>query len=360
MRCWVSSQGARAQRRRLMPTRRLAAQRAPMPPPPIRIKVRRLPVARKTRPGLRPSRHGGTCSSISSIRSRAPQRPPCNPPPTRRESSPPLPLPKRPQNRRHASARANRQRNPPNPNPDRIRSFSHMLNIVILAAGMGTRMRSKLPKVLHPIGGLPMLAHVMASARALSPNRIVIVTGHGAEQVQATCAGQDDVRFALQQPQLGTGHAVQQAVPELLPDGTTLILYGDVPLVGEATLRRLVDASCAGMSVLTVELDDPTGYGRIVRDSRAKVSRIVEQKDATPEELAIREVNTGMIAAPTRQLTGWLERLSNNNAQGEYYLTDVIGFAVQDGVAIATSAPDAVWETLGVNSRKQQAELERI
>lgn len=236
-----------------------------------------------------------------------------------------------------------------------------MLNIVILAAGMGKRMHSYLPKVLHPIAGRPMLAHVMASARALSPNRIVIVTGHGAEQVRAACAGQDDVRYALQQPQLGTGHAVQQAAPELLHDGTTLILYGDVPLVAEATLRRLVQAASGDrMAVLTVEAADPTGYGRIVRNEAGAVQRIVEQKDATPEQAAITEVNTGILAAPTQALCRWLPQLTNDNAQGEYYLTDVIGLAVSENLPVATVAPDDAWETLGVNSRVQQAELERL
>src|SRR5690606_22836996 len=174
-----------------------------------------------------------------------------------------------------------------------------MLNIVILAAGMGKRMRSDLPKVLHTLAGRPMLAHVIASARALQPDRIVIVTGHGAEQVQAACAGQQDLYFALQQPQLGTGHAVQQAIPQLAPGGTTLVLYGDVPLVSPGTLSKLVTASQDGLAVLTVHLKDPSGYGRIVRDAIGQVERIVEHKDATEEEREITEVNTGIIAAST-------------------------------------------------------------
>lgn len=235
-----------------------------------------------------------------------------------------------------------------------------MLNVVILAAGKGKRMRSNRPKVLHTLAGRSMLAHVMASARALSPNRMVVVTGHGAELVQAACAGQTDVAFALQEPQLGTGHAVQQAMPLVVQDGITLILYGDVPLVSVSTLHRLVQAAKHGLAILTVQLDDPTGYGRIVRDHDGRVVRIVEQKDATPEEQAITEVNTGILAVSTERLNNWLQRLDNHNAQNEYYLTDVIGMAVTEGIPVATVEPEAPWETLGVNNRMQQAELERI
>ncbi len=235
-----------------------------------------------------------------------------------------------------------------------------MLNIVILAAGMGKRMRSDLPKVLHTLAGRSMLAHVLGTARALSPQRIVIVTGHGADKVQTAVAGQPDVHCVLQSPQLGTGHAVQQAAPELLAGGTTLVLYGDVPLVGEATLRRLIDAAAGGLGVLTVRLPDPTGYGRIVRDDEGSIQRIVEHKDATPDEHAIDEVNTGILAAPTDALRGWLDGLTNDNAQGEYYLTDVIAAAALAGMPVRSAEPDHLWETLGVNSRAQQAELERI
>jgi bifunctional UDP-N-acetylglucosamine pyrophosphorylase/glucosamine-1-phosphate N-acetyltransferase len=235
-----------------------------------------------------------------------------------------------------------------------------MLNIVILAAGMGKRMRSNIPKVLHTLAGRPMLSHVIASARALQPTRIVVVTGHGAQQVQAACAGQTDLCFALQEPQLGTGHAVQQAVPQLAAGGTTLVLYGDVPLVSSDTLKALVAAAQDGLSVLTVHLKDPAGYGRIVRDAFGHVERIVEDKDATEAEREIAEVNTGIMAAPTESLRGWLDKLGNDNAQGEYYLTDVIAMAVEDGMRVATAQPAAEWETLGVNSRLQQAELERV
>ncbi len=235
-----------------------------------------------------------------------------------------------------------------------------MLNIVVLAAGMGKRMRSDRPKVLHPIAGRAMLDHVLDTAQGLSPNRVVVVTGHGSEQVQAACQARTGLHFALQEPQLGTGHAVRQAAPWLLDSGTTLVLYGDVPLVRLATLQRLIAAAANGLGVLTVTMDDPTGYGRIVRDADGNIQRIVEHKDASDAELAINEVNTGILAAPTTALRGWLEALRNDNTQGEYYLTDVIGFAVADGVPVVSASPAAAWETLGVNSRVQQAELERI
>jgi len=241
-----------------------------------------------------------------------------------------------------------------------------MLNTVILAAGAGKRMQSDLPKVLHTLAGRPMLAHVLASARALQPARIIVVVGHGAEQVRAVCADQPDLVFAEQTAQLGTGHAVQQAAPTLLEgdgdDDTTLVLYGDVPLTQPETLRALLQArqNHNGLAVLTEHLTDAGGYGRIVRDAAHRIVRVVEHKDANADELAISEVNTGMLAAPTARLKEWLARLKNDNAQGEFYLTDVIGFAVADGVPVASAHPSASWETLGVNSRAQQAELERL
>jgi len=242
-----------------------------------------------------------------------------------------------------------------------------MLNIVILAAGMGKRMKSDLPKVLHGLAGRPMLTHVLSAARALNPARIVLVVGHGAETVRRHYERDADLRFVLQQPQLGTGHAVQQAVPELAggeaDEDVTLVLYGDVPLVGSATLKRLLDTQASrprSVAVLTVELADATGYGRIVRGADGAIARIVEHKDASREELAIREVNTGIVAVPTGALKRWLGALKNDNAQGEYYLTDIIAMAVSEGVPVLASAPDHEWETLGVNSRVQQAELERI
>ena len=236
------------------------------------------------------------------------------------------------------------------------------LTIVILAAGMGKRMQSDLPKVLHTLAGKPMLAHVIESAKQLKPAQIAVVVGHGADTVKAAFEQQKDLVFALQQPQHGTGHAVQQAEPLFVGDSDedrTLILYGDVPLVQAATLERLLNASENGVAVLTEFLDDPTGYGRIVRDDQGNVNRIVEHKDATPQEHKIQEVNTGILCAPTNQLKKWLANIDNNNAQGEYYLTDVIALAVKDGVTVSAAHPEASWETLGVNSRLQQVELER-
>ncbi|WP_323017628.1 bifunctional UDP-N-acetylglucosamine diphosphorylase/glucosamine-1-phosphate N-acetyltransferase GlmU [Castellaniella sp.] len=237
-----------------------------------------------------------------------------------------------------------------------------MLNIIILAAGLGKRMQSDLPKVLHPIAGQPMLSHVLGAARALNPDRVVVVVGHGADRVQTAYAGQG-LTFALQQPQQGTGHAVMQALPHLLEgdaDDTCLVLYGDVPLVQAATLQALLQARGDGLALLTETLLDPAGYGRIVRDDRGRVQRIVEHKDATDAERAITEVNTGILAAPTAALRRWLGQIDNRNAQGEYYLTDIVGLAVRDGMAVAHAQPAAHWETLGVNSRVQQAQLERI
>lgn len=234
------------------------------------------------------------------------------------------------------------------------------MNIVILAAGTGKRMRSALPKVLHPLAGRPLLAHVIDTARALKPTRLVVVVGHGAEAVRQAVAA-PDVQFAAQEQQLGTGHAMQQALPLLDPSEPTLVLYGDVPLTRASTLQALTDrAGRGGYGVLTVTLDDPSGYGRIVRDQHGKVSRIVEQKDATPEQLKIDEINTGIIVAPTERLGGWLAALKNDNAQGEFYLTDAVEMAIEAGLEVVTTQPDEEWETLGVNSKQQLAELERI
>lgn len=211
-----------------------------------------------------------------------------------------------------------------------------------------------------PLAGRPLLSHVIDTARTLQPSRLVVVVGHGAEQVQAAVAA-PDVQFAVQAEQLGTGHAVRQALPLLDPAQPTLVLYGDVPLTRASTLRRLVDAAHDGRyGILTVTLDDPTGYGRIVRDAAGFVTRIVEQKDASPDELRIAEINTGIIVTPTAQLSMWLGALKNENAQGEYYLTDVVELAIEAGFEVVTSQPDDEWETLGVNSKAQLAELERI
>ncbi|WP_250514190.1 bifunctional UDP-N-acetylglucosamine diphosphorylase/glucosamine-1-phosphate N-acetyltransferase GlmU [Caballeronia sp. INDeC2] len=234
------------------------------------------------------------------------------------------------------------------------------MNIVILAAGMGKRMRSALPKVLHSLAGKPLLAHVIDTARTLSPTRLVVVVGHGADKVREA-VGAPDVQFALQDKQLGTGHAVQQALPLLDPSVPTLVLYGDVPLTRASTLERLIDAAGAERyGVLTVNVSDPAGYGRIVRDAAGNVKKIVEQKDASEEERRIAEINTGIVITPTRTLETWLASLKNNNAQGEFYLTDVVERAIEAGVEVVTAQPDAEWETLGVNSKIQLAELERI
>ncbi|WP_430447479.1 MAG: bifunctional UDP-N-acetylglucosamine diphosphorylase/glucosamine-1-phosphate N-acetyltransferase GlmU [Pseudomonas piscis] len=232
------------------------------------------------------------------------------------------------------------------------------LEIVILAAGQGTRMRSALPKVLHPVAGNSMLGHVIHSARQLDPQRIHVVIGHGADAVRERLAA-DDLNFVLQDKQLGTGHAVAQAVPFIQAD-TVLILYGDVPLIEVQTLQRLLkQAGPEQLGLLTVELDDPTGYGRIVRDANGKVAAIVEQKDANQAQRAITEGNTGILAVPGKRLGEWTSRLSNNNAQGEYYLTDVIAMAVSDGLVVATEQPLDAMEVQGANDRKQLSELER-
>jgi bifunctional UDP-N-acetylglucosamine pyrophosphorylase/glucosamine-1-phosphate N-acetyltransferase len=234
------------------------------------------------------------------------------------------------------------------------------MNIVILAAGMGKRMNSALPKVLHPLAGKPLLSHVIDTARTLKPTRLVVVVGHGAERVQAA-VGAPDVQFAVQDQQLGTGHAVQQALPFVEPSVPTLVLYGDVPLTRASTLERLVEAASNGRyGVLTVTLADPTGYGRIVRDASGAVRKIVEQKDASADERKISEINTGIVVTPTEQLAAWLASLKNDNAQGEFYLTDVVERALEAGVEVVTAQPDEEWETLGVNSKQQLAELERV
>lgn len=232
------------------------------------------------------------------------------------------------------------------------------LDIVILAAGQGTRMRSALPKVLHPVAGKSMLGHVIDTARTLQPQSVQVVIGHGAEKVRERLAA-DDLNFVIQAEQLGTGHAVAQALPQLGAD-TVLILYGDVPLIEAATLQRLLAlVNDDQLGLLTVELADPTGYGRIVRDAQGVVQAIVEHKDASDAQRQIREGNTGILAVPGKRLADWLGRLSNSNAQGEYYLTDVIAMAVADGLVVATERAADEMEVLGANDRIQLSQLER-
>lgn len=233
------------------------------------------------------------------------------------------------------------------------------MNIIILAAGMGKRMNSDLPKVLHSLAGKPLLAHVLETARSLNPDKLIVVYGHGGERVQQRIAGAD-LAFVRQEPQLGTGHAVMQSVSLLDESVPTLVLYGDVPLIGRASLSRLLDAAGNDkLGILTAELDDPTGYGRIIRKN-GQINRIVEQKDGTQDELAVKEINTGIMVIPTIPLKRWLSSLSNDNAQGEYYLTDIVGKAVAEQIEVTSAQPDVIWETLGVNSKRQLAELERI
>lgn len=236
------------------------------------------------------------------------------------------------------------------------------MNVVILAAGMGKRMQSTLPKVLHPIAGKPMLQHVIDTARQLSADqaaKICVVYGHGGEQVPSFVAA-EDICFAKQEPQLGTGHAVAQAIPHLDDAVPTLILYGDVPLTRASSLQALMQAAGTDkLAILTAQMSDPTGLGRIIRED-GKIRRIVEQKDASAEERAVTEINTGIMIAPTVALKQWLAKLSNHNAQGEYYLTDIVASAVADGVEVTSAQPAAIWETMGVNSKVQLAELERL
>ena len=237
--------------------------------------------------------------------------------------------------------------------------FSMSLSIVILAAGQGTRMRSALPKVLHPIGGRPLLRHVINTASQLSPDSIHVVFGHGGDQVREVLADAD-VSWIEQAEQLGTGHAVDQVMPLISDDNTVLVLYGDVPLITPETLQPMVEQAGSGkLSVLTAVLDDPCGYGRMVRDDEGRLTSIVEHKDASEEHLQIREINTGFLAAPAGMLRGWLSRLDNSNAQGEYYLTDVIAMAAADGVAVESVGAADEFEILGVNDRVQLATLER-
>jgi bifunctional UDP-N-acetylglucosamine pyrophosphorylase/glucosamine-1-phosphate N-acetyltransferase len=232
------------------------------------------------------------------------------------------------------------------------------LNIVVMAAGKGTRMKSSLPKVLHKLAGRALLQHVLGNTAALHADARIVITGHGADQVEAGVAG-EGLRFVRQEPQLGTGHAIQQTVPALVAGGSTLILSGDTPLISTATTRALVEA-CGGdkLVLLTIEYADPTGYGRIVRDGDA-VQAIVEHKDASEAQRGIRECYTGIMAAPTEALKRWVGQLDNQNAQGEYYLTDIVAMAVAEGVPVVGVKTLDETEVLGVNSPSQLAQLER-
>ena len=232
-------------------------------------------------------------------------------------------------------------------------------SIVILAAGQGKRMNSALPKVLQPLAGRPLLRHVIECARGVDADDVCVVYGHGGEAVQAAFAGEKGLRWALQAEQHGTGHAVMQAMPETPDANRVVVLFGDVPLLRAATVRRLID-SCEGdtVGVLTVQMDDPYGYGRIVRENGVVV-RNVEERDANDDEKTITEINTGVVTAPAGRLKGWLDRLGNDNSQGEYYLTDVLEMAVGDGIVVNGVLADNQVEVMGINDKKQLAEAER-
>jgi len=232
------------------------------------------------------------------------------------------------------------------------------VDVVILAAGQGKRMRSPLPKVLHPLAGRPLIMHVLDVARALKPRRICVVYGHGGELLPETVRA-PDLAFVRQEPQLGTGHALVQALPKLGAAGLTLVLYGDVPLIELDTLQAMLDTKREQVAILTTETDDPTGYGRVVRDRRGAVRAVIEDKDASPAQRRIREINTGIMALPTQRLKDWLSRIGNRNAQREYYLTDIVALALKDKIPVATVSAHAAWEALGVNSKTQLAQAER-
>ena len=233
------------------------------------------------------------------------------------------------------------------------------VNFVILAAGKGTRMRSALPKVLHKLSGRSMLGHVVAAVESLGKAKKIIVTGHGAEQVEQQFKSPTTI-FTQQKEQLGTGHAVHMAVPELCSDAVVIVLYGDVPLIRPATIQKILAVVTEStMGLLTINLDQPTGYGRIVRNTKGDITEIIEQKDASVEQLKITEVNTGVLALQSSQLRDWLPKITNNNAQGEYYLTDLVAIAREAGVEIISVNPESATEVEGVNNRVQLSQLER-
>ena len=233
-----------------------------------------------------------------------------------------------------------------------------MLEVIVLAAGRGTRMRSSLPKVLHALASKPMIHHVLDTARALEASRIHVVVGHGAELVSSAIAA-DDVTTYVQSEQLGTGHAALAAAPHCQPESTVIVLFGDVPLLSSATLSRVIKAAESGPVLLAASVKDPHGYGRVIHDSNGAFERVVEQKDANVEELSVCEVNTGVLAAKSKNLNSWLARVTNDNAQGEYYLPDVLGLAVSDGYSVEVVVTDDEVETQGVNDRIQLEALER-
>ena len=232
------------------------------------------------------------------------------------------------------------------------------LEVIILAAGQGTRMKSALPKVLHPLAGRPLLQHVVDAARSLEPSAVHVVVGHGAEVVREAFAGQN-LNWVEQKEQLGTGHAVLQAMPAVDPASVVLVLYGDVPLIGRDTLEALVQAAAQAPALLTAKVAEPSGYGRILRDAQGAMQGVVEHKDASPEQLLIDEINSGVLAAPAEDLNRYLPAVGNANSQGEYYLPDVLAMAVQEGRVVTGQLAESELEILGVNDRLQLSQLER-
>jgi len=234
-----------------------------------------------------------------------------------------------------------------------------MLEVIILAAGQGSRMQSSTPKVLHPLAGRPLVAHVLQTARQLNADRIHVVVGYGAEAVQSAVSAAD-VQCHLQVEQLGTGHAVKQAISSCQPTSTVLVLFGDVPLITEKALRSVLAKAETGVAMLSARLPNPAGYGRLVRSAAGEFVAVVEERDATPEQLALQEINTGVLAAKAERLVGWLDRVGNQNAQAEYYLPDVLGLASEDGMRVEVVCSEDDFDTQGVNTPRQLEQLERL